>query len=114
MPDRERVNVHQRTTRCIGSQWIVGEDDTPEMTSRTMQRPIALHRFHSIRDNAMDGNRRGEFDDGVVDPLPVQDVLRPAVHGAGDNPKEILEAERHAGPVMGLDLGHRDDHIGGK
>jgi hypothetical protein len=25
----------------------------------------------------VDGNSRGQFDDGVVDALPVQDVLRP-------------------------------------
>ena len=82
------------------------------MARWAVQRSVSLHRFDSIRDDVVNWDRRGEFDDGVVDPLPVKDVLRPTVDGARDNPKEILEAERHAGPMMSFDLRHRDDYIG--
>lgn len=59
----------------------------------------------------MDRNRGSKFDDRIVDALPVEDVFRPAIDRTGDHAKEILQAQGHSGPMMGLDLGHRDHDI---
>ena len=75
-------------------------------------RAVAFHGFDAVGDDVVDGDCGGEFDDGVVDALPVEGVVRPAVDRAGECAEEVLQTEGDAGPVVGLDLGHRDDDVG--
>ena len=75
-------------------------------------RPVAFHRHDGIHNGEVRTKRGVEIDDGIVDAVEVQDVLRPAVHGAGHDPKHVLHARRHRGPVMCLQFRHRDDEVG--
>jgi len=108
------VDVHQGAAGGVGGEGVVGEDDTAEVAGGAVEGAVAFHGFDAVGDDVMDGDGGGEFDDGVVDALPVQGVLRPAVDRAGECAEEVLQAEGDAGPVVGFDLGHRDDDVGGE
>ena len=53
-----------------------------------------------------------QVDDGVRDAVDVQQVLRPAIHGAWHDAEEVLHARGETGPVVGLQLRHRHDDVG--
>src|SRR5262245_16167153 len=56
-------------------------------------------------------NSRADIQDAFVDPCPMENVFRPAVSIARDNPKHLFQAQRDAGPVMCFHLRHRHDEI---
>ena len=77
-----------------------------------MEWPVAFHGFDPIGDHVMHGDGCRQFSDGVVDALPMEDVLRPALDVAWNASEQILEAERYAGPVVRFDLRHRNHDVG--
>src|SRR5258707_253347 len=78
VPDANRINPHQPTTSRVRCDRIVRKHETAKAPHRTMQRPIAFHSLNAIGDNEVNRDGHREFDDTVVDALPVQYVLRPA------------------------------------
>jgi hypothetical protein len=106
MPDTVWIETHQARTREIRGDWIVGKNDLPEMPVSSVQRPVAFHRDHPIRDNEVDRRRGADVENAAMDPLPVEKVFRPAILAPRHNAKHVLHAERDSGPMVRFDLGH--------
>src|ERR1035441_971166 len=75
MPDTVWIETHQARTREIRGDWIVGKNDLPEMPVSSVQRPVAFHRDHPIRDNEVDRRRGADVENAAMDPLPVEKVF---------------------------------------
>jgi len=69
-----------------------------------MQRSVAFHGHNAIRDHEMCGQRAVDIQDAPVDPLPMENVFRPAIDRAGDGAEHVFQAERHARPMVRLHL----------
>ncbi len=80
----------------------------------SVQRPVALHRDHPIRDNEVDRRCGADVENAAMDPLPVEKVLRPAILAPRHNAEHVLHAERDSGPMVCFDLGHGHDEVGRK
>ena len=52
-----------------------------------------------------------DVEDAPVDPLPMENVLRPSIDGAEDSAEHVFQAERHACPAVGLDLRHGNNEV---
>src|SRR6516225_9365140 len=78
---------------------------------RSMKRPVPFHRDNAISDDKVDWYRCTDIEDAAMNPLPMEEILRPSVPVARNDAKHILHAKSDASPVVGLDLGHRDDEI---
>lgn len=114
MTNAHRIDPHQPAAGRVRGDGIVGKDEAAESLHRAVQRAVAFHGLNPVGDYEVDGHRGGKLDDGVVDALPMQNVLGPAVDGAWHDPEEVLQTQSDAGPVMGLDLRHGDDDVGGQ
>ena len=77
-----------------------------------MQGAIANHNFDGIGNNEVNGNCGAKVGNTSLSAMPVEEVFGPAVFHAGDNPKEVLSAQCHPGPVVGFHLGHGHQVIG--
>src|ERR1017187_4389269 len=106
IPDTIWISTHQARTREIRGYGIVGKDDLSEMPMGSVQRPVALHRDHPIRDNEVDRHRGADVENAAMDPLPVEKVFRPAILTPRHNAEHVLHAERDSGPMVRFDLGH--------
>src|ERR1035437_2516457 len=111
MPDTMWIETHEARTRKIGGYGIVGENDLPEMSANSVQRPVAFHRNDAVRDDEMHWSRRTNIENAPVDAIPMQNVLGPAVLCARHYTEHILHAQRNASPVVGLDLRHRHHEV---
>ena len=79
MPDTIGIETHQARTREIRGYGIVGKNDLSEMPVGSVQRPVALHRDHAIRDDEVDRRRRADIENAAMDPLPVEKIFGPAI-----------------------------------
>src|SRR6516225_3045583 len=78
---------------------------------RSMKRPVPFHRDNAISDDKVDWYRCTDIEDAAMNPLPMEEILRPSIPVARNDAKHVLHAKSDASPVVGLDLGHRDDEI---
>ena len=83
-----------------------------ERFRRTVEWTVAFHSDDCVSDHEVRTDRGADVENAFVNSCPVKDVFRPAVTGARNDPKHVLHAQRDAGPVMRLHLGHRDDEVG--
>lgn len=69
-----RLNAHQPTTSRVRGDRIVRKHQATKTPHRAVQWPIPLHGRNAIGDNKLNRDGHREFDDTVVDALPVQYV----------------------------------------
>jgi hypothetical protein len=112
VPDQAWVEPHQLRTHEVRRNRIVGENDLAEVPMHSVQGSVALHGNHAIRDHEMNRRRGADVENAAMDSFPVEDIFGPAILGPRHNAEHILHAERHAGPMVGLDLRHGDDEVG--
>ena len=76
-----------------------------------LDRSVALHAHDPVHDGQPRLDRGRHVHDRLLQARPVQHVLGPAVDPARDDAEHVLERQRHAAPVMGLHLGHRNHQV---
>jgi hypothetical protein len=112
IPDRAGVESHQLRTYEVRCNSIIGENDLAEALLSSVQGSVALHGDNAIRDNEVDRPRGADIENATMHPFPVENILQSAILGAFHNAEHIYYAERHSGPVVRFDLGHRHDEVG--
>src|SRR6516165_2325567 len=55
-----------------------------------MQRSVAFHRNDAVRDDEMRRHRAVDIEDAPVDPLPMENVLRPPIDRARDGAEHVF------------------------
>jgi len=96
---------------CIGCDWIIREQNDSELLCGSVERTVAFHGNDRISNYKMRPNSRADIQDAFVDPCPMENVFRPAVSIAGDNPKHVFQTQCDAGPVVCFHFRHRHDEI---
>jgi hypothetical protein len=104
MHDAAGLEPHQASTSCVGGNWIVCPYDRAQRSPGAIEWSVAFHRHDPVSNHEMNWSGCAEIENALLDPFPVQDVLRLSVARAGDNPEHVLQGQRHARPVMRLDL----------
>ena len=69
MPNQAWVESHQLRTHEVRCNWIVGEHDLAEVPMSSVQRSIALHGDHPIRDDKVNRRRGADVEDAAMDPF---------------------------------------------
>ncbi len=107
----QRIETHQARTYEIGGEGIVRQHDPSEITRRAMERPIALHPNDSVGNDEVCRNRSVDIEYASLNPLAVQQVLRPAIGDTWDNTEQVLHAQCYSCPVVCFHPGYRDDDV---
>src|SRR3989442_1278236 len=104
-----RRKTHQSATGSVSGHRIVGHHNLVHPSFSPLQRPIAFHYLDSISYHKVNERSRADVQDALVNPMPVQDVLRPTILHPRHDTEHILQTQRDARPVMCLDLRHGYD-----
>src|SRR5271166_6618537 len=102
---------HQPRTGCVGSDRIVRKHYRSKRPRRAVERPVSFHCHNAVRDDEVNRNGGAEIEDAFLNAVPVEDILRPSVSCARNYAEYIFHAESDAGPVVGLDLRHRNQEV---
>jgi hypothetical protein len=76
--DSAGFESHQASAGCVGSDRVIGKHDLSEWTGSAVERAVAFHGHNAVRDNEVDWNSGAQIKDALLDPLPMEDVLRPS------------------------------------
>src|SRR5579872_3291306 len=74
--------------------------------------PSPSHCPNSVCDHEVNACRSADIEDALVNAMPMQKVLGPAILQAWHHTEHVFQAQRHARPVMCFDLRHRHGEIG--
>jgi len=108
-----RVDLHQACRGGVDRDRVVAEDEHTAAFRIALDRSVAFHTDDAVDDReALHAQRTVYVDDALRDAFPVQRVLRPAVDRARHDSEHVLHGQRGARPVVGLELGHGDQHVG--
>ena len=106
MRDPPGVEAHQSGAGGVRCYWIVSQHNPFQKPRSTVERTVALHGDDAVGDHKVDRNRCAQIENALLNAFPMQDILWSSVPRAGDNSKHVLHSERHARPVVRLDLRH--------
>ena len=90
--DALRQEAHQPDTDCISRYGIVRENDLVEPSRGSRQRAIAFHADNSISDHKMNGHRRYDIDNALLNAAPVQEVLGLPILHTRHHSEHVLHA----------------------
>src|SRR2546426_649498 len=74
----------------VGSDEIIGQQNSMELLGGAIEWPIAVHPYDAICNDEVRTNRGADVENAFVDSRPVKDVFRPTVAGAGNDPKHVF------------------------
>src|SRR4030088_1408084 len=84
----------------------------PSRPRCAVQWAVPLHRQDRVCDHKMNRHRGADVENALLDAVPVQNVLGPAIPASWDHTEHVLHAEGDTGPVMRFHLGHGHKKIG--
>src|SRR5664279_1144135 len=93
------MKSHQSRAGCVGCDRIICKHDLSQRTRGAVERPVAFHRHNAVRDNETDRNGCAQIKDALLNPLPMENVLRPSVSRTRHDTEHVLHTERDAGPM---------------
>src|SRR5664279_3465247 len=109
--DSSGFEPHKPCAGCVGCNQVIRKYDLSHGTRGAVEWPVSFHRHYAIRDNEVDRNGGAQIEDALLNALPVKNILRPSISRARHYAEHVLHAERHARPVMRLDLWHGNEEI---
>ena len=112
MNDAAGLHAHEPRTGCIGGDCVIGQNNTPKRSRCAVQWAIPLHRHDRVCDHKVNPHRGADVENALLDAIPVEDVLGPAIPASRNHAEHVLHDESDARPVMRFYLGHRHKKIG--
>lgn len=109
--DAVGIEPHEPRGGGIDGGRVSPDDEASEFLWRSHDWSIAFHPDDPIRDRKRWSDRGVDVEDGFGDAVIVQHVLRPAVDDTRHDTEEVFHAAGNAGPVVRLELGHRDNEV---
>ena len=104
--DAAGIHAHQPRTGCIGSNQVIGQNNTRKRPRRAVQWTIAFHRHDRVCDHKMNRNRGADVENALLNTVPVENVLGPAIPASRDDAEHVFHAQSDARPVMRFHFGH--------
>src|ERR1035441_8474440 len=79
MENKARIDAHKPGAGRIGRYWIVRENNSAKAAQFSLQWAVSLHRLDPVGDHEVDRDGRTDIEDALVNSVPMEKVLRPAV-----------------------------------
>src|ERR1035438_6299400 len=76
--DSTGMKSHQSRAGCVGCDRIICKHDLSQRTRGAIERPVAFHRHNAVSDNKADWHCSAQIKDDLLNPLPMENVLRPS------------------------------------
>jgi hypothetical protein len=103
-----RFEAHEPRTCRIGSDGIIGENNSAEGPWRSIQWTVAFHRHDRVCNHKIDRNRGADVENALLDAVPVENVFRPTISASRDDAEHVLHAEsinRNGGSMINANVG---------
>ena len=105
------LEAHDPGRGRVHGYGIVAQDEHSTGLGSSLDGPVALHPHDAVHDRKVRPHGAVDVEDGTGDAGPMENVLGPTVAASRNNAEHVFEGKGRAHPVMGFELGQRNQEV---